>query len=144
MKCVHCGTQNTDDAKHCRRCGAVLPLTAEVTAVLPLPVVDDAGRTQPLSEEPDQGGTQPLHDTGPKSGPLYARQVPDTDTRPLQRGRNFFEPLPERAILNDGRCLIRALQEESPLLNVYTAHSRHALVECKQCGFTRNNFGDQY
>ena len=30
MKCVNCGTQNTPDAKHCRRCGAVLPTTAEV------------------------------------------------------------------------------------------------------------------
>ena len=35
MKCVHCGTQNTDDARHCRRCGAVLPLSPDVTAVLP-------------------------------------------------------------------------------------------------------------
>jgi hypothetical protein len=62
----------------------------------------------------------------------------------LQRVRNFFEPLPERAILNEGRCLIRSLQEESPLLNVYSAASRRALVECRQCGFARNNFGDQY
>ena len=67
-----------------------------------------------------------------------------SDTRPLQRPRNFFEPLPERAIINEGRCLIRTLQEESPLLNVYAAVSRRALVECRQCGFTRNNFGDQY
>jgi protein phosphatase len=133
-----------DDAKHCRRCGAVLPTSAEVTAVLPLPDVMDAGRTHPLSEEPEPGGTKPLHDTGPKSGPLYAHQGPVSDTRPLQRMRNFFEPLPERALINDGRCLIRALQEESPLLNVYAAVSRRALVECKQCYFARNNFGDQY
>lgn len=144
MKCVHCGTQNTDDAKHCRRCGAVLPSATDVTAVLPLPDVDDADQTHPLDEEPEPGGTKPLHDTGPKSGPLYAQQSPASDTRPLQRGRNFFEPLPVRAIVNEGRCLIRSLQEESPLLNVYSAVSRRALVECKQCGFTRNNFGDQY
>ena len=75
---------------------------------------------------------------------MYAQRVPDSDTRPLPRTRNFFEPLPERAIINEGRCLIRALQEESPLLNVYAAVSRRALVECRQCGFTRNNFGDQY
>jgi PPM family protein phosphatase len=144
MKCVHCGTQNTDDAKHCRRCGAVLPLSSEVTAVLPLPDTVDAGRTHPLDEGQDQVGTKPLHDTGPKSGPLYAQQASTSDTRPLSRGRNFFEPLPERAIINEGRCLIRSLQEESPLLNVYSAISRRALVECPQCGFTRNNFGDQY
>ncbi|HTP10763.1 MAG TPA: Stp1/IreP family PP2C-type Ser/Thr phosphatase [Anaerolineae bacterium] len=144
MKCPHCGTQNTDDAKHCRRCGAVLPLSTEVTAVLPLPEIDDEGRTHPLGDEPEPGGTQPLHDTGPKSGPLYAQHGPVSDTRLLQRPRNFFEPLPERAILNEGRCLIRALQEESPLLNIYSALSRHALVECRQCGFARNNFGDQY
>jgi hypothetical protein len=68
MKCVHCGTQNADDARHCRRCGAVLPLSTEVTAVLPPPEVADADRTHPLDEEPETGGTKPLHDSGPKSG----------------------------------------------------------------------------
>jgi protein phosphatase len=144
MKCIHCGTQNTDDARHCRRCGAVLPSAAEVTAVLPLPPVDDAGQTKPLNDEPELGGTKPLHDTGPKSGPLYAPRDPLSNTRPLPRTRNFFEPLPERAIIDEGRCLIRALQEESPLLNVYAAVSRRALAECRQCGFGRNNYGDQY
>ena len=144
MKCVHCGTQNSDDAKHCRHCGAVLPLSTEVTSVLPLPETDDEDRTHPLNEEPEAGGTKPLHDSGPKSGPLQKLPVPASDTRPLQRVRNFFEPLPERAILNEGRCLIRSLQEASPLLNVYAAVSRRALVDCRQCGFTRNNFGDQY
>ena len=142
MKCVHCGTQNTDDARHCRRCGAVLPWSPDVTAVLP--EEEDAEQTQPLNEEPAPSGTKPLENTGPKSGPLPAQQAPASDTRPLPRARNFFEPLPERAILNEGRCLIRALQEESPLINVYSAVSRRALVDCRQCGFTRNNFGDQY
>jgi hypothetical protein len=105
---------------------------------------EDAEQTQPLNEEPALTGTQPLDDTGPKSGPLYTQQAPASDTRPLPRVRNFFEPLPERAILNEGRCLIRSLHEESPLLNVYSAVSRRALVDCRQCGFTRNNFGDQY
>ncbi len=164
MKCVHCGTQNTDDAKHCRRCGAVLPRGAEVTAVLPLPVSDDAGQTHPLDEDTrqthpqdesasqtrpfedhaEQSGTKPLHDSGPKSGPLYAQHLPESGTQPLPRPRNFFEPLPERAIINEGRCLIATLQEASPLLNVYAAVSRRALVGCRQCGFMRNNFGDQY
>jgi serine/threonine protein phosphatase PrpC len=146
MKCPHCGTQNTDDARHCRRCGAVLPLSAEVTAVLPPPDDEDIYQTHPLTteDEPVRGSTKPLHDTGPKSGPLYAPQAPESDTRPLPRARNFFQPLPERAIINDGRCLIRNLVEESPLLNIYSAVSRRALVECKQCGFARNNFGDQY
>jgi PPM family protein phosphatase len=154
MKCVHCGTQNTDDAKHCRRCGAVLPRGAEVTAVLPLPqdtdtgqthpLDDDAGQTRPFEETTEPIETRPLSDNGPRSGPLTARRAPESDTRPLARTRNFFEPLPERAILNEGRYLISAVQEASPLLNVYTAVSRRALVQCRQCGFTRNNFGDQY
>jgi len=153
MKCVHCGTQNTDDAKHCRRCGAVLPRDAEVTAVLPLPQVadsgqthpleEDAGQTRPFDERPDQTGTQPLRDSAPEK-PATVNHTPESDTRPLTRTRNFFEPLPERAILNEGRCLISAVQEASPLLNVYAAVSRRALVQCRQCGFTRNNFGDQY
>lgn len=153
MKCVHCGTQNTDDAKHCRRCGAVLPRDSEITPVLPVPDDDagqthplneDAGQTRPFDEATDHGETKPLHDTGPKSGPLYAQRVPESDTRPLPRVRNFFESLPERAIIDEGHYLISALREESPLLNVYAAVSRRALVECRQCGFTRNNFGDQY
>jgi protein phosphatase len=142
MKCVHCGTQNTDDAKHCRRCGAVLPSSPDVT--LELPEEGDDSQTRPLGEESGPRGTKPLHDTGPKSGPLYAHQSPASDTRPLPRTRNFFEPLPERALINDGRCLIRSLLEESPQINIYAAVSRRALVECTQCGFPRNNFGDQY
>ena len=153
MKCVHCGTQNTDDAKHCRRCGAILPRGAEVTAVLPLPSTADTGQTHPLDEDdsqtrpfeetPEQLETRPLNENGPRSGPLSAHRAPESDTRPLTRTRNFFEPLPKRAIINEGRCLIGAVQEASPLLNVYAAVSRRALVQCRQCGFTRNNFGDQ-
>ena len=144
MKCVHCGTQNTDEAKHCRHCGAVLPQESQVVPVAPVPVSDDLNQTHPLDDVAEQGSTKPLHDTGPRSGPLYYQPTPDSDTRPLPRARNFFEPLPERAIINAGRCLITAAQETSQLLNVYTAVSRRAQVECKQCGFGRNNFGDQY
>ncbi len=144
MKCVNCGTQNTDDAKHCRRCGAVLPTSAEVTAPSP-GVGADAGGTQPLGlDQTDVSGTRPLSDTGLEGQPPAELPHSTTSTRPLPRPRMFFEPLPERALLNDDRYKIRAVLEESPVINVYSAISRRALVECKQCGFARNNYGDQY
>lgn len=143
MKCVNCGTQNTDDAKHCRRCGAVLPTTVEITRPN-LALENDLGGTQPLGLEIiDNGGTRPLSDTTTLELPAVATPIGPT-TRPLPRSRMFFEPLPERALLAEDRYKIRALIEESPMLNTYSAVSRRALVDCKQCGFTRNNFGDQF
>ncbi len=153
MKCVNCGTQNADDARHCRRCGAALPHSAEVTSVLTA-VQPDAGQTHPLTEETSQTrplaeaqsviGTKPLHENGLSNVPSSIIPTTGSDTRPLARPRNFFEPLPERAIINEGRYLINLVQEASPLLNIYAAVSRRALAQCCQCGFARNNFGDQY
>ena len=143
MKCVNCGTQNTPDARHCRRCGAVLPTTAEVAEPLPA-YGDDPGGTQPLGGEIiDNGGTRPLSDSG-DTLPNGLPPVTGPHTRPLPRSRMFFEPLPERALLAEDRYKIRALIEETPMLNTYSAVSRRALVDCKQCGFARNNYGDQF
>lgn len=145
MKCVNCGTQNADDARHCRRCGAVLPAASEVTPEFE-DRSGDAGATQPLGgpAPEDTSGTRPLHDSGPRSGPLEILGNPETGTRPLSHTRMFFEALPERALLHDDQYAICAVLEESNMLNVYSAASRRAMVECKQCSFARNNFGDQY
>ncbi len=145
MKCVNCGTQNSDDARHCRRCGAVLPSTAEVTPDIEA-AGGDAGSTQPLDGAlpDDSSGTRPLEDSSPHSGPMEILGNPETGTRPLPHGRMFFEALPERALLHDDQYAIRAVLEESNMLNVYAAANRRAMVECKQCSFARNNYGDQY
>jgi serine/threonine protein phosphatase PrpC len=143
MKCANCDTQNTPDAKHCRRCGAVLPTTTAVT----LPTSgyeDDAGGTQPLGAEiAENGGTRPLSD-GATTLPIATPVATGPHTRSLPRSRMFFEPLPERALLAEDRYKIRGLIDETPMLNTYSAVSRRALVECKQCGFPRNNYGDQF
>jgi PPM family protein phosphatase len=139
MKCVNCGTHNTVDAKHCRHCGAVLPATADITPPNPA-LKDDPCSTNPVGLK--IGGTQPLSDITPTAS-LTVAPIGLT-TRPLPRSRLFFEPLPERALLAEDRYKIRALLEESSLLNTYSAVSRRALVDCRQCGFTRNNFGDQF
>lgn len=144
MKCVNCGTQNPDDARHCRRCGAVLPQEGEVAQPLPPPVDADEGGTRPLGEALDNGGTRPLSDLGETGLPAVEAHAGPATTRPLPRSRMFFEPLPERALLADDRYRVRALLEESPMLNVYSAVSRRALVECRQCGFTRNAYGNEY
>ena len=143
MKCPNCGTQNTPDAKHCRRCGAALPLTSAVAESV-VPLEGDPGGTQPLSLDQDMGGTKPLSDLTSPSVPQTTIPIGTTSTRPLTRSRMFFEPLPDRALLNEDRYLVRSLVEESPMLNTYTAVSRRALIECKQCGFARNNYGDQF
>ncbi len=143
MKCANCDTQNTPDAKHCRRCGAVLPTTTEV--ILPTSgYEDDAGGTQPLGAEiAENGGTRPLSD-GATTLPIVTPVATGPHTRSLPRSRMFFEPLPERALLAEDRYKIRGLIDETPMLNTYSAVSRRALVECKQCGFPRNNYGDQF
>ena len=143
MKCANCHTQNADDAKYCRRCSAALPTTGEI--IQPGPALEnDLNGTQPLGIEIiDNSGTRPLNDTTTLEPPAALPPISPT-TRPLPRSRTFFEPLPERALLAEDRYKIRALLEESPALNTYSAVSRRALVDCKQCGFARNNFGDQF
>jgi len=144
MKCVNCGTQNSDDAKHCRHCGAVLPTSAEATQPTRI-VPGEAGATRPLGPEPaDVGGTRPLSDLGQNVAAADVRPHDKVSTRPLPHARLFFEPLPELALLADNRYKIRGLLEESHMLNVYSASSRRPLVECKQCSFARNHYGDQY
>ncbi len=142
MKCVNCGTQNTDDAKHCRHCGAVLP-TADVTQPTKS-VTGEPGATRPLGDQADLGSTRPLSDISANGVPASATSHDDGTTRPLPHSRLFFEPLPERALLADDRYKIRGVIEESPMINIYSAISRHALVECKQCSFARNHHGDQF
>jgi serine/threonine protein phosphatase PrpC len=143
MKCVNCGTQNTDDARHCRRCGAVLPTTVDI-AQAGQSFEDDPGGTQPLGAELiDNSGTRPLSDSATIL-PVDVPAAAGPHTRPLPRSRMFFEPLPDRALLAEDRYKIRALIDETPMLNTYSAVSRRALVDCKQCGFARNNYGDLF
>ncbi|HET7376130.1 MAG TPA: zinc ribbon domain-containing protein, partial [Anaerolineae bacterium] len=105
MKCTNCGTQNPDDAKHCRRCGAVLPIAGPM--VQPTMIANDANRTQPLNTEAEITATRPLQES---SSHDIATIQPDTSgsdaTRPLPRAKMFFEPLPERALLADAHYKI--------------------------------------
>ncbi len=140
MKCTICGTQNPDDAKHCRRCGAVLPLAADVTQPA---LAGDLHRTQPLNTEADATATRPLKESSGTRLPAVKTNDKDA-TRPLPRAKMFFEPLPERAILSNDQYKIGSLIDETPMLNMYTAISRRAMVECKNCGWARNQFGDQH
>ena len=143
MKCTNCGTQNPDDAKHCRRCGAVLPIAGPM--VQPTMIANDANRTQPLNTEAEITATRPLQES---SSHDIATIQPDTSgsdaTRPLPRAKMFFEPLPERALLADAHYKIGSLIEDSPMLNTYTAISRRAVIECSNCGSSRNYFGDAH
>jgi protein phosphatase len=143
MKCTNCSTQNPDDAKHCRRCGAVLPVSAVV--VQPTMVANDADRTQPLNSEAEITATRPLQDPSALE-PVPVETSPATAdaTRPLPRAKMFFEPLPERALLADAQYKIGSLIEDTPMLNTYTAISRRAVIECRNCSSSRNTFGDQH
>ncbi len=146
MKCTNCGTQNTDDARHCRRCGAVLPTSSEVTQPTPV-AANDAGGTRPpgSDQRTGLGNTRPLvDDTIPPVNHTAEPQSNAAATRPLPRNRLFFEALPEGAILSDGHYRVCYLIEESPLLNSYSAVSRQALIECRSCGFAHNHYGDQF
>ena len=145
MKCTNCGTQNADDARHCRHCGAVLPVSAEITQPGQMKYTD-ANSTHPLGDMlSDPAHTRPLDDQieSQATQPVATLQTAGV-TRPLTRSRMFFEPLPQRALLADDRYRIRDLIEESPMLNIYSAVSRQALVECRACGYARNHYGDQF
>ncbi len=122
----------------------MLPTTTEIAEPIQA-YGEDLGGTQPLGGEiADNGGTRPLSDDSLTTLPTGIAAVTGPHTRPLPRSRMFFEPLPERALLAEDRYKVRALIEETPMLNTYSAVSRRALVDCKQCGFARNNYGDQF
>lgn len=139
MKCTNCGTQNPDDAKHCRRCGAVLPIAADITQSTGL-------ATQRLEglDGAEPNTTRPLPDSSSPQLPVVTVTADKDATRPLPRAKMFFEPLPERALLSDDQYKIGGIIEETPMLNIYTAISRRALIECRTCGWARNHFGDEH
>jgi protein phosphatase len=104
----------------------------------------DLNRTQPLGGEADSTARLPKQKPGSlQSAPTESGPTAD-DTRLLPRPKMFFEPLPERALLANAQYKIGSLIEDTPMLNTYTAISRRAVIECRNCNSSLNVFGDQH
>ncbi len=113
MKCPYCGHENRQDARFCQVCGADLTTTSP-------PSGPTASRrsTRPLSHNP----TPPPSKRGGKSA-----------TRPLPRASIAFAPLPEGALLHDGRYAVVEIRETSAQLNVYLVMDTAPVRICSNC-----------
>jgi serine/threonine protein phosphatase PrpC len=105
--CSDCGYLNRGTAQFCQVCGAALPTRN--------PTVPD---TQPFA--------LPLAPQPPSA-------IPSSDTRPLSEASVAFAPLPEGALLHDGRYIVLELCDSSEHLNIYLVEDIVLVRLCSNC-----------
>lgn len=156
ITCTHCGATNPDDARSCRRCGALLGAAGESPPPPPedLPTEPPGEAPKPPEAPENTAGVAPspepeapLPPTPPQAGEavLFPREQPG---QPGQSGSSrsqpgaFLDPviisgelagLPQRRVLPtapgldaDRARLVRALFQEDPLLSQAAAAPRAA------------------
>lgn len=120
MKCPNCGYENRETAQFCQQCGT--PLTALSRAA------PDASRqpTKPLARPaeppPSRRPTLPM----PSSAAL-------TDTQPLPKASTAFAPLPQGALLQEGRYAVVEVRATGERLNVYLVEDTVPVRLCPNC-----------
>jgi len=112
MKCPNCGFENRPGARFCQRCGARLA---------------EAPRTGPTRQP-----TKPLPRAGGPARPP-AGAGPDTPTRPLPTATVAFAPLPEGALLKEGRYVILETRATGERANEYLVEDTRPVRLCPQC-----------
>ena len=117
MKCPNCGYENRDTAHFCHRCGTAL--TAQ----------------NPAGSDVSQHPTQPL--IFPPSS-----QLPTT--HPLPEASVAFAPLPEGALLRDGRYMIEEIHATNERLNVYLVEDATPVRLCPNCRRETSDPQEQY
>ncbi len=105
MKCPKCGYENRDTARFCHRCGTALTPQKPAGPDLPQQV------TKRL--------TRRLRPERPPSDRSH-------DTRPLPKASVGFAPLPEGALLHDGRYVVMGVRVTSPPSEKADARARPA------------------
>ncbi|MBL7063828.1 MAG: Stp1/IreP family PP2C-type Ser/Thr phosphatase [Anaerolineae bacterium] len=112
MKCPNCGYENRESAHFCHRCGAAL------TAQSPAGPGVSRQRTKPLarSDQVEAGSPRPL-----------------PDTRPLAEASVAFAPLPEGALLNNGRYVVVEVRAINERLNGYLVEDSTPVRLCPSC-----------
>ena len=117
MKCPKCGYDNREGARFCQGCGAAL-----TTQRLAAPAI---------SRQP----TKPLPPTPPLPPQDWGglRGGGESDTRPLPEASVAFAPLPEGALLHDGRYVVVETRSFSERSNVYLVEDTTPVRLCPNC-----------
>ena len=110
--CPKCGYDNRAGAHFCHRCGT--PLSAQDTA------------TPDASQQPTRPFTH-----SPTSQTTSSASLPDT--RPLPKASVAFAPLPEGALLQDGRYEVVEVHTTDAQLNVYLVEDTTPVRLCPNC-----------
>jgi serine/threonine protein phosphatase PrpC len=118
MKCPKCGYDNRGDASFCQGCGAIL--TAENATPAGAEAEDD------VSWQP----TKPLAQPGASQTLPFDEQ---SDTRPLPEASAAFAPLPEGALLQEGRYVILEVRTADERSNLYLAEDTTPVSLCPNC-----------
>jgi protein phosphatase len=122
MKCPECGYENRETAHFCHSCGT--QLTAQ----------------NPAGADVSQHPTQPL--TSPPAPQNTASS--ETVTHPLPEASVAFSPLPEGALLRDGRYVIEEIHTTNEQLNVYLVEDTTPVRLCPNCQAKTPDPQEQY
>jgi serine/threonine protein phosphatase PrpC len=106
-KCPNCGHENRQTAQYCQGCGATL-LSPAYTNLDTQPII-----LPPAAQRPTP--------------------IPSSDTRPLSTASMAFAPLPEGALLHDGRYLVLELRDSNEHLNTYLVEDTVSVRLCFNC-----------
>ncbi len=107
VRCPHCDYENPENARFCNRCGRKL-----------------------REHNPGPMDTRPVSlPDAPESMPV----TPRSDTRPLPQAGVAFAPLPEGALLHDGRYVIVEVLSTGARLNVYLVEDTTPVRLCPNC-----------
>ncbi len=130
MNCSKCGFQNPPDAQTCQNCNADLSKD----------IAKDSGgqdRTDlsPAVVSPDVTSDEivPAQDGTSMS-----------DTTPLPSLRDAFAPLPEGALLCEGRYAIRETRDANEEFNVYVVDDMTPARRCPNCDAILYDFDEQF
>jgi len=118
MKCPNCGYQNRRAAQFCQGCGAALP-SQDLTLLDTQPIVLPSSPQRPLP-------------------------LPSSDTRPLSGASIAFAPLPEGALLNNGRYVVLELRDGDAHSNTYLADSVTPIRRCPNCQTEAHNSQERF
>ena len=122
MKCSNCGHDNREGARFCQSCGAVL------------------AAQRPAGPGVARLTTKPLH----PSAPPAPSSTPLPATRPLPEVSVAFAPLPEGALLHNGRYEVVEVRNSGERLNVYLVEDTTPVRLCPNCRTESTNTEERF
>lgn len=121
MKCPNCSYRNREGASFCHHCGAAL--------AIPTSPPGSTGRTarSPSTKPLDQPSSRP------SSPQVESSQKQQHATQPLPQASDVFAPLPEGALIYNGRYVILEVIGSDEQLNVYRVQDTVPVRLCPNC-----------